>query len=253
MRSTPTDALAYRIHAYAESSAVVALLTAEFGAVRAVVKGAKRVKNGLRGPLDSGVLYQVRVGRRGSEGLFHLHSGRVREAYARTRRDPARFHAACLVLEVAADLMREEEPHRELFRLAVFTLKAIDRAPPDRVGLALTLFLARAARLSGHVPEIGHCLTCGGGFEPDARRLLSPALGGAVHFECGQGAAGARSVSAEALALLADLWARPAGGILGDPPLAGLAELRSLLMAWLEYVLERRFRAAGPLERQIRA
>ncbi len=252
-RSKATEALAYRIHAYAESSAITALLTADFGAIRAVAKGAKRIKNGLRGPLDTGVLYRVRIGRRGSQGLFHLHSGSVREAFACIRREPVRFHAACLVLEVAADLMREEEPHRELFRLAVFTLKAIDRAPVDRVELALTLFLARAVSLSGHVPETDACLACGGDFKGRGRLLLSPSLGGVVHLECGHGAAGVRPLSGRSLALLTDLWARSAGEILAEPPRAGLSRLRSTLMAWLEYVLERRFRAAGPADRHLRA
>ena len=70
-----TDALVARINDYGESSAVVVLVTADLGAVRAVAKGARRIANSFRGPLDRGVLYRVRVGRRGRASH---HSGVLR-------------------------------------------------------------------------------------------------------------------------------------------------------------------------------
>ena len=78
-----TDAVVARIHGYAETSAVAVLLTADHGAVSAVAKGAKRISNGFRGPLDRAVLYRVRLGAPRSGGLHHLRSASVREAYPR--------------------------------------------------------------------------------------------------------------------------------------------------------------------------
>lgn len=247
-----TDALAAHIHAYAESSAIAHLLTADLGSVRAVAKGARRVSNSFRGPLDKGVLYRVRLGRRGSEGLFHLHSASVREAFPALRRDPARFLAAALALEVAGDLMRENEPHGELFRLTVFTLKVLDRAPRERLGLAATLFLARAVAISGHVPEIGHCVACGRTLAPDERPLISAQRGGVLHLSCGQGEPGARTLAPQVLGLLDRLWREPAARLLRIPAAPErLGELRRILEDWLEHVLERRFRTVQPLEREI--
>lgn len=247
-----TDALAAQIHAYAESSAIVSLLTADLGSVRAVAKGARRISNSFRGPLDKGVLYRVRLGRRGSEGLFHLHSASVREAFPALRRDPPRFLAAALVLEVAGDLMRENEPHSELFRLTVFSLKVLDRAPRERLGLVVAFFLARAVAISGHVPEIGHCVACGRGLAPDERPLISAQRGGVLHLTCGQGEPGARTLAPETLGLLDRLWRDPAARLLRTPAAPErLGELRKILENWLEHVLERRFRAVRPLEREI--
>jgi DNA repair protein RecO (recombination protein O) len=247
-----TDALAAHIHAYAETSAIVHLLTADLGSVRAVAKGARRVSNSFRGPLDKGVLYRVRLGRRGSDGLFHLHSASVREAFPALRCDPPRFHAAALAMEVAGDLMRENEPHAELFRLTVFSLKVLDRAPRERLGLVATFFLARAVAISGHVPEIGQCVACGRALLPDDRPLISAQRGGVVHPSCGQGEPGARTVAPSTLDLLDRLWRDPAARLLRSPAdPAPLGALRRLLEDWLEQVLERRFRAVQPLEREI--
>lgn len=247
-----TDALAAQLHAYAESSAIAHLLTADLGRVRAVAKGARRVANSFRGPLDKGVLYRVRLARRGAEGLFHLHSASVRESFPALRRDPARFLAAALALEVAGDLMRENEPHGELFRLTVFTLKVLDRAPRERLGLVATFFLARAVALSGHVPEIGHCVACGRGLAPDERPLISAQRGGVLHPACGQGEPGARTVPGDALGLLDRLWREPAAGLFRMPVAPDrLGGLRRILEGWLEHVLERRFRTVPPLEREI--
>lgn len=248
-----TDALVARLHDYAETSVVALLLTADRGALRVIAKGARRLRNGFLGPLDKGVLYRVRLGRRG-EGLFHLNSAAVREPLPRLRSDPARFLAAALVLEVAADLMRENEPMEELFRLATYTLKVLDRAPAERLPLATALFLARAVRLSGHLPEIECCVACGEKLGAGVRPLLGPLRGGVLHPECGQGEPGARSVDPAALALLAALWRLPARDALQlAPPPAELRALRRLLADWLEQVLERRFRCAGPVEREFAA
>ena len=246
-----TDAVVARIHDYAETSAVTLLITSDHGAVRAVAKGARRVKNGYRGPLDRGVLYRVRLGRRGGEGLHHLNAAEVREAFPRLRRDPARFVGSALVLEIASDLIRENEPHEELFRLTVFCLKALDRAPLQRVPLATTLYLARAVALSGHVPEIERCVLCGEPLTTDERPILSPARGGVLHPACADGEPGSRTVIGVVLDLLSALWNRPAAEILeGDFDPAHLREVRRLLVQWLEHVLERRFRAAAAAERE---
>lgn len=246
-----TDALCVRIGEFAESSAVVSLVTEGLGLVRAMARGAKRVRNGFKGPLDRGVLYRVRLGRRG-EGLLHLNDASVREPFGALRRDPARFHAAEMILEVAGDLMREGEPQPDLFRLAAFSMKVLERAPGDRLALATTLFLVRAAALSGHLPEIDRCVACDLPVEEE-RPLVSPARGGALHAACAEREPGARTVPRPVLDLLEELRRRPAAEILKTPrPASTLRGLRVLLEEWLEHALERRFRAAGPMEREIR-
>ena len=251
VRTPATDVLAVRLNGYAETSAIAVLLTEKRGLAHAVAKGAKRLSNGYRGPLDKCVLYSARLGRRANEGLFHLHSASVREAYPALRRDPARFCAASLCLEVASDLMRDNEPHPELFKLTVFALKVLDRAPHTKVGLAATLFLARAAELSGHTPEIESCVGCGGPLG-DERPLLSATRGGVLHPDCGRGEPGAHSIAPETIALLARFWHRPAAELLAEEPAPEeLRALRLVLEEWLEHMLERRFRAATPMEREL--
>ncbi len=252
--ATQSDALFARIHDYGESSAVAVLLTEELGAVHAVAKGAKRVRNGFQGPIDRGVLYRVRLSKGGAGGLYHLNSSRVREPFARVRSDPARFLAAALVLEVAGDLMRENEPNRELFRLASFTLKALDRAPAERLPLAVTLFLARAVALSGHEPATSRCVRCGGAFAETSLVRLCPSAGGALHGRCARGLERGWTVGREALALLEDMLELPAADLLAtEPPPRPLKQLRLLLASWLEHSLERGFRSLGPAERELAA
>jgi len=253
-RATQSDALFARLYDYGESSAVAVLLTEELGAVHAVAKGAKRLRNSFQGPLDRGALYRVRLSRGSAGGLFRLDSSRMREPFARLRSDPARFLAAALALEVAGDLMRENEPNRELFRLASFTLKALDRAPTGRIPLAITLFLARAVALSGHEPDTSRCVRCGGPLAGAARVRLSPTAGGTLHPRCAGQADAGWTVGRDALALLEDMLELPAADILAAaPPPRPLKQLRLLLAAWLEHSLDRRFRSLEPVEREFAA
>ncbi|MGQ0614202.1 MAG: DNA repair protein RecO [Planctomycetaceae bacterium] len=246
-----TDALVARLHEFGESSAVAVLLTSDRGTVHALAKGAKRTRNSFLGPLDRGVLYRVRLGRRAGEGLCFLNASTAREPFPRLRGVPARFCAATLVLEVTADLMREEEPSPELFRLAAYTLKVLDRAPRERLPLAATLFLARAVELSGHAPQLGACVECGLPLGRAELPLLSAGRGGILHAACGQGEPGARSVSRDSLTLLALLRREPATRALQRQAApATLRELRGVLLEWLERVLARRFHAATAMEEE---
>ena len=197
------------------------------------------------------MLYRVRLGRARTEGLSVLYSASVRESFPRLRVDPARFHAAELILEIASDLLRENEPHEELFRLCVFSLKVLDKAPDGSIPLSVTFFLARAVTLSGHTPELSNCLECGLPVLQGDRPLLSPLRGGVLHTGCGQGEPGARIADPDVLALLRELWTKPAAAALElRPPALVLRGLRRLLVEWLQDVLERRFLAARPLERE---
>jgi len=244
-----TDALVARLHDFGETSAVAVLLTADRGSVHVLAKGAKRARNSFLGPLDKGVLYRVRLGRRAGEGLGTLHSASAREAFPRLRTDAARFHASALVLEVASDLMREDEPGADLFRLSVFTLKALYRAPPGRIPRSLVLFLARALALSGHAPETSVCVACGRTLDGVERPLLSPVRGGALHAACAHGEPGARTVPAPLLALLRSLLDRPPAQALRlESDARSLRDLRRLLVEWFEHALERRFRAAPAVD-----
>jgi len=246
-----TDALVARLHEFGESSAVAVLLTADRGTVHALAKGAKRTRNSFLGPLDRGVLYRVRLGRRAGEGLCFLNASSAREAFPRLRGDPARFCAATVVLEVTADLLREEEPFPELFRLAAYALKVLDRAPRERLPLVATLFLARAVELSGHAPQVSACVECGRPLGSADLPLVSPGRGGVLHSACVQAEPGARSISRDALALLALLRREPATRALQRKAApATLRELRGLLFEWLERVLDRRFHAPAAMERE---
>ena len=148
--------------------------------------------------------------------------------------------------------MREDEPHPELFRLTVFSLKVLDRAPPDRLPLAVALFLARAVGLSGHGPEIDRCVACGRELDDGERPILGPLRGGVMHPACAQGEPGARSVRPEVLALLRRLQNQSAARILAQPEASkDLGDIRRLLVEWLQHTLERRFRAALPAEREL--
>ena len=90
--------------------------------------------------------------------------------------------------------------------------------------------------------------------EHRANADLPAGRGGVLHPGCAQGEPGARGVSLELLDLLQALWDRPAGEILAKTwPADSLRDLRLLLVEWLQFVLERRFFAAGPMEREFAA
>ena len=79
----------------------------------------------------------------------------------------------------------------------------------------------------------------------DRPALIHPGRGGLVHPDAGRGEPGARSVTWELLDLYAAVRDHHAHEVLRiEAPAGEWNALRRLVVDWLEFVLERRFRAA---------
>jgi len=229
---------------YGEADRVVSLLSRERGKLSAFARGARASRRRFGGLLEPFTLLAVEVReRRGSE-LPALESASAVRGHGAIRSDLARIGCAAYACELARELVRDHEPHVDLFDLLSAYLALLDAVPAEPA--ALRAFELGALRAAGIGPRLDGCACCGGElgsgrerlrFDPGQGGILCPrcsARAGPVGRELGRGAARA-------------LGRLQAGGLEAAPAVrlapGEAAEARAALGVFIEHHLGRRLKA----------
>src|SRR6478735_6565548 len=101
---------------YGEADRLVTLLTREHGKLSAFAAGARKSKRRFAGALEPGTLVKAQlVSRHGT--TFRLDSVDVERGFYGVRGDLPRIARALYAIELCRELVRDEQPHTELFEL----------------------------------------------------------------------------------------------------------------------------------------
>jgi DNA repair protein RecO (recombination protein O) len=224
-----------------EADRVVTLLSRERGKVAAFARAARASRRRFGGALEPFTLVRAEVRERPGAELLGLESVAPLEPFGGIREDLARIACAAYAAELARELVRDHEPHPDLFDLLAAYLRALDAAPAAPT--ALRAFELGALRAAGLLPRLDACARCEAAL-PARTLRLDPAHGGVLCAACTPLASpGAPALSAGAAAALHRL---AEGGLAaaGEPlaPQAG-REARDALGAFIEHHLGRRLQA----------
>jgi DNA repair protein RecO (recombination protein O) len=242
MQRLKLTAIVLRTVDYGESDRVVALLSVERGKLSAFARGARASRRRFGGALEPFTLLAAEVKERPSSDLATLESVTVTRAFGGIRTDLARIACAGYACELSRELVRDHEPHAELFELLASYLDQLDSAPARPWGLRA--FELGALRAGGLMPRLDACARCGQDLSSQwpARLAFDPSQGG---FLCGLCAPSAAPRGLEAALETARALSRlQEGGIEAfeseQPPPGAGAEARDLLSAFIEHHLGKR-------------
>lgn len=234
-------ALVLRTTDWSETSRIATLWTREFGKVRALAKGGRRLKSNFESALDLLTACGIVFLRKSSGGLDLLTEARVVERFPRLRTDLSALYAGYYVAELLADWTEEYDPHPSLFDEALETLRTLG-APEAPTGVRLARFELVLLRELGYHPALEACAACGQGLSPGGDGFaFSPADGGLVCRACRGRHRDCRAVSAAAVGALrvlgepGETWR--SGAAWGS---AVRAEVRQLLNHYVTYLMGRR-------------
>jgi DNA repair protein RecO (recombination protein O) len=201
-----TEAVVLRTIRYSEADSVLALLTRERGRVSAMAKGARKSTSRLGGRLQPGVRVRLTL----HEGRGDLHAVRGSspvDPHAGLWHYGYRLLAAGCILETAFRTLPEDEASEPAYNLVCRALALIARAEPRpdpaRLDPIVLGFRVKLLVVSGLVPRLASCVSCGAERELTA---FSAAAGGALCRDC---ASGGEPVDAEVFDALAALLGRP--------------------------------------------
>lgn len=201
-------ALVLRLVEFSESSLVLTLFTREFGKVRGLAKGARRLKGPFESALDLLAVCRIVFLRKSSEALDLLTEAKLVRWFRPAGRDLASLYAGYYVAEFVDALTDDYDPHPELFDLADETLAAL--AAGELVARRLLRFELEALRLLGHLPALDACVQCGVEVRPADRMAFGQLEGGLLCPRCRQQRRQVAVISRAALAAMAAL-AEPDG------------------------------------------
>jgi DNA repair protein RecO (recombination protein O) len=226
-----------------ESDRVVTLLSRERGKVAAFARAARASRRRFGGALEPFTLVAAEVRERAGAELLGLESVTALDAFGGIRADLARIACAAYATELARDLVRDHEPHDDLFELLAAYLAGLDAGPARPAGLRA--FELGALRAAGLLPRLDACARCGGALAPGRSARLDPAHGGVLCAGCAPLASpAAPSLAAATAAALARLAEGGLAAAAAEPlaPPAG-REARDALAAFIEHHLGHRLAA----------
>ena len=115
---------------WSETSRITTLFTREFGKVRALAKGGRRLKSNFDIAFDLLTVCQIVFIRKAHGGLDLLTEARLEEQFPALRQNLPALYAGYYVAELLADGTQDYDPHVPLFDAAVETLRGLGRPTP---------------------------------------------------------------------------------------------------------------------------
>lgn len=165
MNLVTTDAIVLRSYNLAEADRIVVCLTRNAGLVRAVAKGARRMKSRFGAALEPFTVIRLD---------FYEKENRELVTISRAEIIKSNFELAAQleiaeVLGYMAELIVEFAPPHEandrLYRMLDACVEALAVNPPQ-AKLVLRYFEIWLLRLAGSFPDVSSCAVCGGTLKP---------------------------------------------------------------------------------------
>ncbi|MDW8223520.1 MAG: DNA repair protein RecO [Gemmatales bacterium] len=197
MPTEKATALVLRSIEYRETSCVVTFWTREFGKVRALAKGGRRLRSRFETALDVGNCCDIVLIRKISAGLDLLTEAHLRERFAGLHQSLQAYYTACLIAEILDACAQENDPHPSWFDA---TLRTLRRLHESEVLNPLLHWELMALQEMGLQPMLEHCVRCRKPLEesPTSEPIAWNAqAGGVLCPHCGRTTASRRTLPAE--------------------------------------------------------
>jgi DNA repair protein RecO (recombination protein O) len=198
MPSEKTDAIVIRMVEFSETSLIVTLFSRAFGRVSAIAKGARRPKGPFEGAIDLLGVCHIELLRKSNDSLDLLTEAKLARRFRGAQKSLERLYCGYYIAEMLARWTDDDDPHPEVYDLALGAIERIDGTANPL--MALAHFEIRAMRLLGNAPATRHCVTCGGEVNRARQRIpFGHELGGVLCELCKGRHRGVATVHSSAL------------------------------------------------------
>ncbi|HEU4685100.1 MAG TPA: DNA repair protein RecO [Nitrospira sp.] len=176
-----TTAITLKSRKWGEADRIVTLYTRELGKIRAVARGARRLKSRLGAALEPLTICDLNLFEKSGDSLYRVSQADVLEPFVQFREELKLMEAAARMVNVVVAVTPDRDPDAGLFetlKQALYSL-VISEDP----SLTVLLFQIRLLGLTGFRPQTDHCAACGRSkviHEPQ----FSPVSGGLVCSAC---------------------------------------------------------------------
>ena len=176
-----TAAITLKSRKWGDADRIVTFYTKEIGKVRAVARGARRMKSRLGASLEPLTICHLNLFEKSGDSLYRVSQVDLVEPFMRFREDLTLMTAAARMVNVVGAVTPDGDPDPQLFETLELGLRALVTSQDP--ALTALLFQIRLLGLIGFRPQTDHCAACGKGRlmgEPQ----FSPLSGGLVCMVC---------------------------------------------------------------------
>ncbi len=254
MPARVSEALVLRTYPLQEADLVVSFLTRDQGKLRGVAKRARRPKNAFGAGLERLSYVRMAYFQRETRDLVSLDGCELMRSQFGLASDYWAGVALDYFAEVTEQMLPDAEPNEKFFRLLLTVLDYLRTTAGNGAWRAVTYFSLWAVRLSGWLPELHVCLSCGSLLDDSGapeRAYYGRDLAGLIcgHCRAGLGGGPSRELSAESRAIAGEMLRTPVAQLSGPVwTQATAADLRRFLVEQIESHVERRLVTAPLLE-----
>ena len=173
-----TEAIVLKHLPLGEADYLVTLYTPNQGRLRAVARGARKIKSRLGGHLEPIMRSSLLVAR--GQSLDSVQQAEVLEGFRAVREDLDRLSQAIYMAELVDASTPEGQSNYPIYRLLLETLRSLDGSAAPAL---LPYFQLRLLGHSGFMPELHRCVECETTLEP-GRHRFAPGQGGCLCDGC---------------------------------------------------------------------
>jgi len=193
-RTLRVEAIVMRHSDWGEADRLLVLYTREHGKLRALAKGARRIRSRKAGHIEPFTRVKLMLAR--GRDLWIVTQAETVEAYLPLRDDLERIAQASYVIELLDRFSYEEGSNRLIYQILTETLARLSTQAD--LFLPVRYYEIRLLDLLGFRPELINCVNCGKLIEAQDQ-FFSAHLGGALCPRCAPQEPTARAISMEAL------------------------------------------------------
>ncbi|MCA8999957.1 MAG: DNA repair protein RecO [Planctomycetaceae bacterium] len=203
MSTDKTDAVVIRLVDFSESSKVVTLFTREFGKVSGLAKGAKRLKSAFELSIDLLSECRVVLLRKSGSTLDLVTESKLIHRFQPLTGSLSHLYAGYYVAELLNALTEEDDPHIELYKFAVHTLKELEST--ESIFIPVTRFELALLREMGQLPDFDTCTICHSELHLGDGARFWVSQSGLICSQCGRSEYDSTEIHSGTLALLRKL------------------------------------------------
>lgn len=176
-----TEAIVLGQNDFGEADKVVTLYTKEFGKLKAVAKGVRRIKSRFGSAMepfshDHLMLYMPR-----KRDLYVVTGSRIIRTHKELRENFDSFITGSYVIELVNKLTEPEEPNRRLFLLI---LEAFRQIPKQDRDIIIVIFVIKFLADAGYKLNLEKCVFCETTIPLAGQKKLSIQHGGLLCAKC---------------------------------------------------------------------
>jgi DNA repair protein RecO (recombination protein O) len=241
-RSFRVEAVVLRHSDWGEADRLLTLYTRERGKVRALAKGARKIRSRKAGHLEPFTRVTLQLAR--GHDLLIVTQAETLDAYLAIHENLIKTSYAAYAVELLDRFTYEEDIENfRIFRLLTETMARL--VQDDDPWLALRFYEVQLLDLLGYRPHLTECANCSKLIKAEDQ-FFSAAQGGTLCPACGMGLPGMWSVSMEALKYLRHFQRSDyTGAQRARPTLEVRNEVEALVQKYVTYLLERELNSPG--------